>query len=392
MKDLSTEEESNASSPAAADGKKPVRFRLSESIEFLDATEREHRTKVQDHLRTSLQMQHLTILCGSGTSIEAGGPSMTDLWEAAQSLTGFSDACSAVSYTEGNNIEEFLSRCDAFTELTPNHPKVPVSRKATIELILTKCRIPALSTEHLVPHQELLKKVARRRVRDSRVKLFTTNYDLCFERAAADLGVVPIDGFSFSYPRRFDPQFFDFDIVKRTSATEIAAFIPGVFQYFKLHGSVDWSNRNGRIEIDDAVSPDEACLIYPAQAKFQRSYQQPHLELMARYLAALREHNTCLVVIGFGFNDAHLSGPILAALKANPHFRLIVVSRGIEQKIATASPGSPHFELAELMRRADISLVASSFADFVDLIPDLAALSPAHELESAVLRVTGKRP
>lgn len=367
---------------------KPIRFRLSESPAFLETSERENHAKLTDYLRASLQMQHLLILCGSGTSTEVGGPSMQDLWSGATTLENFELARSAVSYTDGSDIEMFLSRCDAFCDLNPSHELVTQVRKATIETILTQCRMPAVFASRLVPHQDLLKKVARRRARDSRVRLFTTNYDQCFERAATELGLIPVDGFSFSRPRRFDPQFFDFDIVKRTAPSEGVTFVPGVFQYHKLHGSIDWSSRSGRIEVDPGVSPEHACLIYPARTKFQRSYQQPHLELMARYLAALREHNTCLVVVGYGFNDDHLTAPIFAALRANPHFRLIVVSRTIDRKLERAAEGSPYFELSELAHRADVSFIAGSFSSFVSVVPDLAALSPAHELEAAVLRVT----
>jgi hypothetical protein len=333
-------------------------------------------------------MQHLAILSGSGTSIEAGGPSMSDLWTEASKIPNFPAARAEVSYEGGSDIEAFLSRCDAFSELKPDHAIVPAVRKSVIEMILSRCRVPSIDPLSLTAHQDLLKKVARRRVRDSRVKLFTTNYDLCFERAAVELGLTPIDGFSFSHPRRFDPQFFDFDIVKRGPGFDKASFVSGVFQYYKLHGSVDWSTGEDKIEIDNSVTSESACLIYPARAKFQRSYQQPHLELMARYLAALREYNTCLVVIGFGFNDTHLYGPILSALRGNPHFRLIVVSRTIDKKLDSASEESVFSELSALSRRADVSFVASSFANFVSLIPDLTALSPAHELEAAVLRVT----
>lgn len=65
-------------------------------------------------------------------------------------------------------------------------------------------------------------------------------------------------------------------------------------------------------------------MIYPATGKYQQSFVQPHLESMAQYLAAVREPNTCLLAVGFGFNDDHLAEPLLAAVESNPHLRLIV--------------------------------------------------------------------
>lgn len=48
-----------------------------------------------------------------------------------------------------------------------------------------------------------------------RAKIFTLNYDLLFEQAAAKGGYVVIDGFSFSMPRTFSGVYFDYDIVVR---------------------------------------------------------------------------------------------------------------------------------------------------------------------------------
>lgn len=381
--------ESQASTPAEEPAS--VRFRLPGASEFqaigTSDAEKGNENHLKDYLRSSLQMQHLAILAGSGTSVESDGPTMSDLWDASSQLPDVSAACKKVSH-QGQDIEAFLSRCDAFLELQPNDSGVAAVRTAVISKILTQCRSAGNDGSKLSAHLGLLRKVARRRARDSRVKLFTTNYDLCFENAAGSLGITPIDGFSFGNPRKFDPRFFDYDIVKRTPNAEGSSFVPGVFQYFKLHGSVDWRNREGTVEIDPSVAADDACLIYPARAKFQRSYEQPHLELMARYLATLREPNTCLVVAGFGFNDDHLSGPILAALRSNPHFRLIVVCRNPESKLSRATSG-PWFELAKLAPQADVTFIGTSFSKFVEIIPDLSALSRGDQLEALIGGIKG---
>lgn len=363
----------------------PIRFRLPENDAFLEVTDseegRRHESRLKDYLRSSLQMQHLAMLCGSGTSIESGGPSMPALWQEAQKIDQFEHARKNVGYQDGSNLEEFLSRCDAFVELKGDSDRVAAVRAKAIGVILEQCR---KAPSGLEAHATLLKKLIRRRARDSRVKLFTTNYDLCFESAAGELGIVPIDGFSFGSPRRFDPRFFDYDIVRRTPLGEGSAFVPGVFHFYKLHGSVDWKGHDDSIIVEPRVGASEVCLIYPARAKFQRSYEQPHLELMARYLATLRESNTCLVAAGFGFNDDHLSGPILAALRSNPHFRLIVVCRDPETKL-NSGVGS-WGNLMALSSRADVSFLALPFSRFAELIPDLSALSRADELQAAVVR------
>ncbi len=346
------------------------------------------RRALDEYLLASLQVQHVLVLAGSGASVGAGGPTMQALWDKAAALPGFEQARSATRHGAARDIEELLSRCDALLQIDETASTIGEFRQQAISMILEACRQAGASgtTE---THEQFLKKLARRRARDSRLKIFTTNYDLCFEEAASKLGLITIDGFSFSTPRRFDPRHFDYDVVRRDIGGQSATFLPNVLQFFKLHGSVHWAARGNRIEIDHDVEANEACLIYPARTKFQRSYVQPHLELVARYLAALREPNTCLVVVGFGFADDHLTAPILAALDANPHFRLIVVDRDADDHLVK---GKGHWKaLGAASKHADVAFVAGTFDAFVPMIPDLRALSPAEELAHAVRAVAEKR-
>lgn len=359
-----------------------------EQVDPLAASEDEERRALREFLLASLQMQNLTVLTGSGTSLNADGPTMNKLWEACttdpEHRTEFADVVQ-LCYRDVSpepNIEDLLSRCDAVLQLG-EHPSIASFKRHAIRTILGLCKKAGADLGTLEHHMTFLRRLARRRVRDSRLKLFTTNYDLCFERAAGEVGLVALDGFSFSYPRRFDPVFFDYDLVRRGGGGDATSFVPGVFQYFKLHGSVDWAQKeDGRIAIEPDVNADEACLIYPASTKFRLSFRQPHLELMGRYLAALREPNTCLLVIGFGFNDDHLSGPLVAAIESNPHLRVIVVSPTAKDDVE----GHPWWKKLQAHNEsgADVAFIAATFTDFVTLIPDLRALSPAERLQRAV--------
>ncbi len=349
--------------------------------------------KLSNFLLASLQMQNLLVLAGSGTSFEVGGPSMAQLWKKCVGEPVTEDAkrvFETVKYGNNagqENIEDLLSRCDAHLVVNPSDEPIATFRTESIGKILAECRAAGSRDEHdFTAHREFLRRLARRRARDPRVKLFTTNYDLCFEKSASDLGLVALDGFSFFEPRRFDPRYFEYDIVRRASpGSDGPQFVAGVFQYFKLHGSVNWAiDDKGGVAVNPHVTADRACLIYPTREKYRFSFQQPHLELMAQFLASLREANTCLLVIGFGFNDDHLSEPIFSALEANPHLRVVVVSPRSEKHLGDAT-ADPWRKLGALARRGvDIAFVAASFPRFAELVPDLRALSPGDRLERAV--------
>jgi hypothetical protein len=367
------------------------------------------KKSAHDFLLSSLQLQHLVVLAGSGTSLgPVGGPSMWNLWDHCVNSnpdTGktirtkkpaATKTITDVAYDEkreGANIEALLSQCEAFLQLKPGDADVQKFVNDSKQIILTKCSefIDATKPNQLDAHRTFLHRMSRRRVRDSRLKLFTTNYDICFEKAAGRLGLVVIDGFSFSQPRYFDPRFFSYDIVRRSSSSDEATSpLPGVFQLYKLHGSVNWEREGSDIVIAAKPDPKKACIIYPARGKYQQTYIQPHLELVSQFFAALREPNSCLVTIGFGYNDDHLSEPILAAVKSNPHLRLIIVSPSAEKDVTDKNMSRYWAELFALGKEgSDVRFFSVDFAVFANLIPDLKSLTPAEQLARNIQKLAG---
>lgn len=353
----------------------------------------QHQSELKHLLLTSLQMQNLVVLAGLGCSLEASGPSMLDLWNLAVGVepteTAKETAEKVHHALQDKNIEALLSRVDSFLQVNDDEEVVQFARSSK-RAILVKCS-EFLKVDKLDAHKMFLHRLSRRRVRDQRLKVFTTNYDLCFERAASELGGVALDGFSFTVPRRYDPRFFNYDIIRRSrSGDDVSSYLEGVFLLYKLHGSVNWARAGETILEKENPEPDEACLIYPAGGKYQQSFVQPHLESMAQYLAAVREPNTCVLVVGFGFNDDHLAEPLLAAAKTNPHLRLIVVdpmSRSNQE--AGKRYWKQFFDLSD--RGEDIWFVNEGFLTFAQRVPDLQSLTPAESLVNAIRNVARER-
>jgi hypothetical protein len=355
-----------------------------------------HNT-LKEKLLTSLQMQYIVILAGSGTSLgPVGGPSMKDLWDAAigkppnQSATKTAKKINYDLKTLTPNIEEFLSKSEAYLQVmddTDIKSFVNSCKKVILEMCST-----FLNVEKLDAHKLFLHRLSRRRVRDPRLKIFTTNYDLCFEQAASALGEVVIDGFSFTPPRYYDPRYFGYDIIRRPRANEDQGnYLEGVFLLYKLHGSVNWARyTNELIQEKTNPSPDEACLIYPAKGKYQQSFLQPHLESMSQYLTALREPNTCIFAIGFGFNDDHLSEPLLAAVRSNPHLRLIIANPAIIDQESRGGSANRYWRDFLMLSKdgEDVWFINASFQDFAKLIPDLKSLTPADRLMKTIQGIT----
>lgn len=349
--------------------------------------------KLSEYLHSVLTTPNLLVLAGSGTSLgKVNGPSMGDLWTKATALTDFAEVRKAVKQPDDDLwIENFLSRCQMAKEFLPAAEATQVAGylKVCERMILTACT-DFVATADLEGHRTFLRRMARRRSKAPRLRVFTTNYDRCFEESASRLGMSIVDGFSFSMPRYYDPRFFGYDIVRRAKGSdETNDFVEGVIQIFKLHGSVDWDRTaDGIIQKENPTVP---CLIYPSNAKYQQSYTQPHLESMTQFQAALREPNTCLVTIGFGFNDNHLSAPILAALESNPSFKLLAVDLVAQKKSADAEGMYATLKSKILQGESDVAMLNAEFGQFAELIPQLRALSPAEQMERTVKQIAGKK-
>ena len=129
-------------------------------------------------------------------------------------------------------------------------------------------------------------------------------------------------------------------------------------------------------------------IIYPRESKFESSYDQPFLEMMAAFQAALRQPNTGLLVIGFGFSDHHIAQPIASAIRSNVSLKAMMVSPSLE---SLSRPSIK--EISDLISAGDtrLSLLATAFEKLVGVTPDLVAATEEEAHQGRVRQVEGKR-
>lgn len=347
--------------------------------------------------------KNIAVLTAAGTSMEngnQGGKTRNDLWESylpeikaiKSYLEGkgeyINETCKAIIDTK--NIEDFLSFTILYEKL--NGPIIDDNgkflRKELEKQIVSACKLE-LDKENS-HHQDFLKKLTARKPSDPRVQLYTTNYDTLFEQAANRLNYTVIDGFSFSYPRLFNGNNFDRDIVfrDRTRINQEESFVPGVIQLFKLHGSVDWEkNEDGTITQKDNIQ--NPCIIYPASEKYESSYEQPYFEMMAHLQNTLRKEGTFLIVTGFGFQDKHIQNVIREAVIQNPNFHLLIICFGNssyldengEEKwgeVGITSTLIPGYLDNENRLLSNVTVLFSKFKKFVEIYP----LNPSYLTDS----------
>ncbi len=359
--------------------------------------------EMQRFLAEMLRCEQLLVLSGLGTSLGvAGAPTMKNLWDECAALGGsdFSALCNLCNYplvtaTTGNahNIEQLLSNFLGTLEYgslsSDDRTRVQEFTKSAEAKIVELTNF-ATSTSDLTAHKELLRRLGRRPIKQHRTKIFTTNYDRCFEVAAALSGLVTLDGFSFSRPSIYDASFFSYDLVRRREDGAATEFLPNLFHLYKLHGSVDWDREaNGSIiKIDRPAHP---LVIFPRDNKYQASYDPPFIDMIAAFQQALKQPKTALICIGFGFNDHHLTEPIRSALRTNQELRIAVVNPDLDRrytdidKCRTNSRVLTDFKkLIADLGDSRVAMINARFDAFSMLIPDLNQKTPSETLVEAL--------
>lgn len=133
-----------------------------------------------------------------------------------------------------------------------------------------------------------------------RLKVFTTNYDLCIEVACRSQGIDVITGF---HPRtgQWSPSLF------RSGASGI--------NLYKLHGSLNWGLSDDLEDLENRPLVEryppqwdkEPELILGPGSKLQPD--DPYAALYAEFHQAVRRAKVC-VAVGYSFRDNHIEKPI----------------------------------------------------------------------------------
>ncbi len=366
----------------------------ADATDIAAKAQQESRRRVKQALGALLGSEQLVVLVGLGPSASVGGPKMSDLWRKVQEkdpakfLAIQARVGDATPVAETGDIEALLSKCQLLAHLPVGADASVATFISDAERIIAEACREFVATADLSDHEHLIRILARRSPNKPRTRIFTTNYDLCIERAAGSSGAYIVDGFGRESTPVFDGMNFDIDFVRRRIESKSPEFIDGVVHLAKLHGSVDWAAEDSRIVRRE--KPAAPVLIYPRSDKFELSYRQPFLEMMSQLQSALRQPSIGLLVLGFGFADAHLSEMILSAVKRNLSMRVVVATLQCEQHCDEANKWAyrPKIHLLQkLLSQGDsrIALVDSTFPDLVRLVPDLGTETEEDRLR-AMLR------
>lgn len=248
------------------------------------------------------------------------------------------------------NVEDVLSFIRGLLEVAKGGTVRGLTEDDLIgldELVCKKVgeKVDVLLPENETPYHRLAKWVGSID-RKTPIEIFTTNYDLLMEQALDSLEVPYFDGFVGS--RR---PFFDLKAVEDN-------LIPLHWtRLWKVHGSINWYSENiqnrTKVYRSSEIKKEASKLIYPSHLKYDESRKMPYLALIDQLNRFIREKSSFLILSGYSFNDNHLNGTIINALKANPTAMVLGLMFG--EYLEDGKPRYPKaYELAENQHNLNI--------------------------------------
>jgi hypothetical protein len=170
-----------------------------------------------------------------------------------------------------------------------------------------------------------------------RLNIFTTNYDRIVEYGSELAGIHLIDRFVGTVNPVFRSSRVEVDMHYNPPGIRgEPRYLEGVVHYSKLHGSLDWSIKDGvvrRYALPYGAKHigtylDEGCknlLIYPNAAKDKETSDYPYVELFRDFAASVCRANSTVVVYGYSFGDDHINR-VIADMLTIPSTHLVIIS------------------------------------------------------------------
>ncbi len=305
--------------------------------------------------------RRLAFFLGAGTSMAVGIPGIQVLTEKVEEnleeplKTHFNNL--KVQIAGQVNVEKLLDRIRTIRELMGKSEDKEYDgiKGATLAKYLDSAICQAISElvridppgglrPHLIFAHWLRKLFTNR---NHPIELFTTNYDLLFEKAMEYLRVPFFDGFVGSVNSFFAPE--SLEIEERASILGI--YPPRAWtRLWKIHGSINWQLYkdpiDGRVRIARLsnldVNPGGELVVFPSRDKYMESRKLPFIAFQDRLRKFLNYGEALLVIAGYSFSDVHLNEIIFQGLRSNPRLSVLTliygISNGDEQNPTLITP------------------------------------------------------
>ncbi len=154
--------------------------------------------------------------------------------------------------------------------------------------------------------------------RTAPLEIFTTNYDILFERSFEASRVPVFDGFVGVHQPFFYPNCLDDEELLPN---------PKWVRLWKLHGSVNWKiiDEPTRKRIIRGQPSSDGEMILPSHRKYDESRKQPYLAYMDRLSRIANSEHGLVITCGYSFSDDHINSILYGALESRDTANVIAI-------------------------------------------------------------------
>lgn len=336
-------------------------FKEPTVIETPDSAEL--RNIVEPWLTALFQSEHLTLLTGAGissavhflaTGNSGAGMGCMEFSSYANEIK-ISSKESAIRSGRGEaNIEDEIRTLNELIRgleivvSTGAKPKIEEkieSLKKDLETGITKFANAVLESERNIVSSEkeepaeylmnFLLSFASRIATRERLNIFTTNYDRIIEFGSELAGLHLIDRFVGTISPIFRSSRLNIDIHYNPPGIRgEPRYLEGVINFTKLHGSLDWLEKDNTVrrfslpygaENIQTYSHDGSLMIYPNSSKDRETAEYPYVELFRDFASSVIRPNSTVVTYGYSFGDDHINRVLLDLLTI-PSTHLVIIA------------------------------------------------------------------
>lgn len=342
-----------------------IKLRDYKDPTFLDDPESEKlRETVEPWLTALFQSEHLSLLVGSGISTAVhmlatgkigAGMETISISEFKDEIGQRSKKLAENSGRGEANIEdqirtinelirglEVLSLNEEYASLSENLSNLKSELNKGIESFANK----VLETENNITSSDkdtpseylmnfLLSFASRISTRE-RLNLFTTNYDRVLEFGAELAGLHFLDRFVGSISPIFRSSRLNIDLHYNPPGIRgEPRYLEGVVNFTKLHGSLDWAEKDGVVsrfplpygakDITLYNQNQSSLMIYPNSSKDRETAEYPYVELFRDFASSIIRPNSTIVSYGYSFGDDHINR-VLKDMLTIPSTHLVIIS------------------------------------------------------------------
>lgn len=296
--------------------------------------------KLNTILRRLFQSGNLNFILGSGASMPAiniGGNIEKEIQD------HFNDGDDEKAYRLIHSFLTTLQRPNCW--MVNNIPFPPIKGEGDYAKKIENFKTTLGSYSDFIEIIERILNERKTNILPKQANIFTTNYDLFFEKASEKFATIKFnDGFTrtpnLNGKNLFSSQNFFNSLYNNGNLYGYKVEIPTI-NLIKIHGSLTWKKEVGIDSIHFNTNPVEVAtdesdiaqiqafnskfaVILPQKGKFREAViDRTFYDLLRLYANELDKENTLLIAFGFSFEDEHIYDITKRALK-NPTLRLMI--------------------------------------------------------------------